>query len=231
MATPAVEFKGTSFTLSVIHLINNDMGDLAQSLSDKVAQAPAFFKSAPVVVNIDRVELDIDYNLLRETVEATGLLMVGVTGHNAPKQREKIQAAQLAVMSAGRAVMEPDSSNTVSSTPSPQLAQNPPKIVRSQIRSGQQIYAKDTDLVIIGSVSNGAEVIADGNIHIYGTLRGRAIAGASGQVGCGIFCQNLQAELVSIAGHYQLSDSLQDEWQRACSIELQEQHLKFVPLN
>jgi septum site-determining protein MinC len=81
-------------------------------------------------------------------------------------------------------------------------------LVKQTIRSGQQISAPDGDLIIIGSVSPGAEILAAGNIHIYGTLRGRALAGIKGDQKACIFCHNLQAELISIAGIYLLSDDI-----------------------
>ncbi|MCW8930406.1 MAG: septum site-determining protein MinC [Gammaproteobacteria bacterium] len=88
---------------------------------------------------------------------------------------------------------------------------NATKIVKQTIRSGQQIYAPGGDLVIIGSVSTGAEILADGNIHIYGTLRGRALAGVRGNQEAAIFCHSLQAELISIAGIYLLSEDIQED--------------------
>ncbi|WP_016787720.1 septum site-determining protein MinC, partial [Vibrio cyclitrophicus] len=111
---------------------------------------------------------------------------------------------------AGFAVM------TASKSPSQAPAKMAPiKVVRTPIRSGQQVYAKDGDLLILSHVSAGAEVIADGSIHIHGTLRGRAIAGASGQTEAKIICNDLQAELVSIAGNYWLSDQIDSEyWQK-----------------
>jgi septum site-determining protein MinC len=81
------------------------------------------------------------------------------------------------------------------------------------VRSGTQIYARGTDLVVTAAVSPGAELIADGNIHVYGALRGRALAGASGDKGARIFCSRLEAELVSIAGHYLVSDQLPPDQQ------------------
>ncbi|MFA0122884.1 septum site-determining protein MinC, partial [Vibrio sp. 10N.261.48.A2] len=111
---------------------------------------------------------------------------------------------------AGFAVM------TASKSPSQAPAKMAPiKVARTPIRSGQQVYAKDGDLLILSHVSAGAEVIADGSIHIHGTLRGRAIAGASGQTEAKIICNDLQAELVSIAGNYWLSDQIESEyWQK-----------------
>ena len=93
----------------------------------------------------------------------------------------------------------------------PQPTNRATKIVKQTIRSGQQIYAPGGDLVIIGSVSTGAEILADGNIHIYGTLRGRALAGVRGNQETAIFCHSLQAELISIAGIYLLSDDIQED--------------------
>jgi septum site-determining protein MinC len=79
-------------------------------------------------------------------------------------------------------------------------------MIYQPVRSGQQIYAKNADLIILSSVSHGAEIIADGSIHVYGALHGRAIAGAQGDQAARIFCKKLDAELISIAGIYLLSD-------------------------
>ena len=77
------------------------------------------------------------------------------------------------------------------------------------IRSGMQVYAKDTDLIVTASVSPGAELFADGNIHVYGPLRGRALAGVQGNMQARIFCRTLEAELVSIAGYYLTKEDMQ----------------------
>ena len=112
-----------------------------------------------------------------------------------------------------------------------QKAHIPAKVINTPVRSGQQIYAKDTDLIILSQVGQGAEVIADGNIHIYGTLRGRAIAGASGNKEARIFCQSLQAELVSIAGIYKVSDDLsEDQIGHSCQVGLKENNLHIDTL-
>ncbi|MDK7178607.1 septum site-determining protein MinC, partial [Micrococcus luteus] len=79
-------------------------------------------------------------------------------------------------------------------------------VLKRQLRSGQRVYARNADLIVIGAVSPGAEIIADGNIHVYGPLRGRAIAGARGNTAARIFTSHLDAELVAIAGIYRLID-------------------------
>jgi septum site-determining protein MinC len=91
--------------------------------------------------------------------------------------------------------------------------------VTQPVRSGTQIYVRGGDLVVTAPVSPGAEIMADGNIHVYGVLRGRALAGASGDVEARIFCSRLEAELVSIAGHYLVSDQLPPE-QRGSPVQI-----------
>ncbi|MCY1408448.1 Septum site-determining protein MinC [compost metagenome] len=90
--------------------------------------------------------------------------------------------------------------------PEPQV--KPTKIITSPVRGGQQIYAQGGDLVVVSSVSPGAELLADGNIHVYGPMRGRALAGIKGDHKARIFCQQLGAELLSIAGQYKVSEDL-----------------------
>ncbi|MGB3392303.1 MAG: septum site-determining protein MinC, partial [Stenotrophomonas sp.] len=97
--------------------------------------------------------------------------------------------------------------------PAPVAAATPAQPGRMQlatVRSGQQLYAENCDLTVISTVGAGAEVIADGSIHIYGTLRGRALAGAKGNEGARIFCRDFHAELVAIAGRYKVLDDIPD---------------------
>ncbi|WP_028025011.1 septum site-determining protein MinC [Enterovibrio calviensis] len=213
------ELKGSSFTLSVLHLLDDDLDSAMQVLSDKVNQAPAFFDGAPVVVDISRLHRQPDFSVLKATIEQTGMLVVGVTGC---KQNTYREAAKLA----GLAVMNPANQTRVNDP-----IQTPTKVVTTPIRSGQQVYAKNADLVVLNHVSAGAEIIADGSIHIYGVLRGRAIAGASGQKEAHIFCQNLQSELLSIAGTYWLSESIPEQYSaQPVKVSLKEDSLNIEPL-
>jgi septum site-determining protein MinC len=105
------------------------------------------------------------------------------------------------------------------------------KIVRTPVRSGQQVYASGGDLIVLAQVSAGAEILADGNIHVYAPLRGRALAGVRGNTDALIFCQSLEAELVSIAGQYKLSEDLQGLWwKKAAQISLQDEKLNIDEL-
>ncbi len=106
------------------------------------------------------------------------------------------------------------------------------KVVRQTIRSGQQIYAPGGDLIVIGSVSAGAEILADGNIHVYGSLRGRALAGVRGEQSAAIFCHSLQAELISITGIYLLSDDIPgDKLKGSVQISLQGEKLQIEAIS
>lgn len=108
--------------------------------------------------------------------------------------------------------------------PEPELTARPTLVVNTPVRTGQQVYAKNADLIVLGMVSEGAEVIADGNIHIYAPMRGRALAGESGDTNARIFMQSMQAELVSIAGIYRVfeQDLPPHLHKQAVRIELQE---------
>lgn len=206
------ELKGTTFTISVLHLSDGNPARIRQLLEAKVAQAPQFFNCAPLVLNVERLSEIPDFEQLRELVESEDFVLVGITGARDEAMKTAAKAAGLAVMVSGKsrktdpepAAPAPD---PVEAAPV-QAPMEPSKVHVGPVRSGQQIYAAGTSLVVLGSVSPGAEVIADDSIHIYGALRGRAIAGAKGNPLARIYCQQLQAELLSIAGTFQLSDAL-----------------------
>jgi len=103
--------------------------------------------------------------------------------------------------------------------------------VRQPVRSGQVIYARNADLVVLGPVNSGAQVIADGHIHVYGPLRGRALAGAQGMSDACVFCMSLEAELVSIAGQYMIFDEIPHA-QRGTRTQLsvEDGHFRIQPL-
>ncbi|WP_287145892.1 septum site-determining protein MinC [Aeromonas sp.] len=208
------ELKGTTFTISVLHISDGKPERIRQLLAAKVAQAPLFFNCAPLVINVERLADIPDFEQLKELVESEDFVLVGITGTQNEAMKTAAKAAGLAVMASGKsrkAEHPPEKTPIpapvveVNATPAPLV---PSKVHVGPVRSGQQLYAAGTSLVILGSVSPGAEVIADDSIHIYGALRGRAIAGAKGNTQARIYCQQLQAELLSIAGTFQLSDAL-----------------------
>ncbi|GKW41200.1 septum site-determining protein MinC [Pectobacterium parvum] len=206
MSQTPIELKGSSFTLSVVHLHDSQPEVIYQALQEKIEQAPAFLKNAPVVINVAALTAETDWIKLQQAISSTGLHVVGVSGCNDDELKKTIAQAGLPLLSEGKAqrrVVEP-----VAAVP----AAVKTKVINTPVRSGQQIYARNCDLIVTSSVSAGAEVIADGNIHIYGMMRGRALAGVSGDVQSQIFCTHLAAELVSIAGRYWLSDQIPEPY-------------------
>lgn len=214
------QLKGSLFTLSVLQLKNPDLGLLSQQLAEKIKLAPRFFNHAPIVIDLHEENLaieNIDFKELKKILTQNQLIPVGVRGGKQEAQN-KAEAAGFAIMSDTNQVMKKSVTETKTETPAEAEAsdkENPgvllgSKLITQPIRSGQQIYAQDADLVIVSSVSPGAELLADGNIHVYGTLRGRALAGINGNTRARIFCNRLEAELVSIAGQYKIFEDIQE---------------------
>jgi septum site-determining protein MinC len=121
--------------------------------------------------------------------------------------------------------------------PPPAVARTPlsphtgPVVVTQPVRSGQIVHAQHNDLVVLAPVNPGAQVIADGHLHVYATLRGRAVAGAQGLLGARIFCQKLEAELVAIAGAYVMADEIPSERRgKPAQIYLENGECRIAPL-
>ncbi|QEW31931.1 septum site-determining protein MinC [Erwinia billingiae] len=210
MSQTPIELKGSSFTLSVVHLHHADPDVVRQALQDKVNQAPAFLKNAPVVLNVASLTSEVNWRLMQQAVTSTGLHIVGVSGCKDEPLKRIITRAGLPLLSEGK-----EQKQAVEVIEPVKPAELPPvktRVINTPVRSGQQIYARNCDLIVTNSVSAGAELVADGNIHIYGMMRGRALAGASGDRDCQIFCTSLSAELVSIAGEYWMMDHIPAEF-------------------
>ncbi|MGK2946543.1 MAG: septum site-determining protein MinC [Candidatus Malihini olakiniferum] len=203
MSQTPIELKGKNFTLSVVHLYESKPEVIIQALQEKIEQAPAFLKNAPVVINVAALAAENDWLSIQHAIISTGLHVVGVSGCKDETFKKVIIKAGLPLLNEGKSPYRV--SETISF--SPVIAKT--KLITTPVRSGQQIYARDSDLIVLSSVSAGAEVIADGNIHIYGMMRGRVLAGVSGDVQSQIFCTHLAAELVSIAGRYWLGEKIQ----------------------
>ena len=137
--------------------------------------------------------------MLLASVQATGLAVLSKPSERALKIPIQESAKTLEAVIEERVVIEE------------RLVQRVSKVITRPVRSGQQIYAEGADLIVLAQVSEGAEVLADGHIHIYGSLRGRALAGVKGDVGARIFCQQFEAELVAIAGNFVLQEALPKE--------------------
>jgi septum site-determining protein MinC len=221
--TGAFGFKGNLLTLTVMHLYQADLDAIRQQLQTTVAKTPKFFVNMPIVLDLQHLAehpYPIDYMSILNLLRQNGLIPVGIS-NGTPEQLQAANLAGLGTLSqikkeapssaqaesTSATTTEQDSARSSSKAP-PQAHLPHTKIILNPIRSGQQVYAKGGDLIIIATVSAGAEVLADGNIHVYGTLRGRALAGVQGDKNARIFCHGLQAELISIAGQYKLQDNI-----------------------
>jgi septum site-determining protein MinC len=219
--------QGALFTVIVVRAGLLRDAEFALELAHQVERSPRFFRNAPVVLDLRGAE---GFTRPEEFVEARELLrrqtltLVGV--QNAlPAQLEAASAADLASFAptaaqpSGRraAATAAEAASAPAAAPAPEPPPEPPPrpaaapktmLVTEPVRSGTQLYARGTDLIVAAAASAGSELVADGNIHVYGALRGRALAGASGDRNARIFCSRLEAELVSIAGHYLVSEQL-----------------------
>lgn len=211
---PVFQLKGSMLAITVLELARNDLDALDRQLAAKVALAPNFFNNAPLVLALDKLPAGqgaIDLPGLMRVCRSHGLRTLAIRA----SRIEDIAAAiaiELPVLppsGARERSLEPlvdEAKKKPEKPPEPTI--KPTKIITTPVRGGQQIYAEGSDLVVISSVSPGAELLADGNIHVYGPMRGRALAGIKGDTKARIFCQQLTAELVSIAGRYKVSEDL-----------------------
>lgn len=224
------ELKGSLFTLTVLYLRRVDLEAIERHLAEKISQAPGFFTNAPVIVDLSplpKTTVSVDFAALYDRLRRHGMIPVGVRNGSIELQAAAIRAG-LPVLPEGRPQTVTTKTEAVESEPPPVYN----KIVTQPVRSGQQIYVPDGDLILMGTVSAGAEVLADGNIHVYGRLRGRALAGAKGNDEARIFCQSLEAELVSIAGRYRVIEELDESVRdRPVQMYLSENRLIIKPLS
>ncbi|QTC48056.1 septum site-determining protein MinC [Pantoea ananatis] len=232
MPQSPIEFKGSSFTLSVVHLHHHEPEVIRKALQDKIDQAPDFLKNAPVVLNVAALDAAVNWKQMQQAVSATGLRIVGVSGCKDEALKKMIARVGLPVLAEGKESHKREAPEPESKPVSTEALVAKTRIVNTPVRSGQQIYARNADLIVTSSVSAGAELVADGNIHIYGMMRGRALAGASGDRDCQIFCTNLAAELVSIAGEYWIMDQIPEAFfAKAARLCLQDGALTIQTLN
>lgn len=198
----AFNLKGSMLTLMLLQLHETNLTVISAQLRDKVAQAPGMFENTPLIIELSGLgdgQACIDWQALFQLCQSQGLCPIALSGGSVYWQAQTKDAG-IPWLSA------PFQHNKNNSNP-----HIPAKIVQQPVRSGQQIVAEG-DLIILSVVSPGAEILAGGNIHVYGALRGRALAGINGDEQARIFCQKLEAELVSISGQYQIRDELDERW-------------------
>ncbi len=209
----ALQIRGRALTAVALNLPGQPDQQFFEALDTRLRQTPLFFENAPLVLDLEQAEgLDSGPEMARLAAALRDRRLSVFAIQNAtPAQAAAGASVGLIALPGGRAVplervSRPDRQ------PEPAAEKEPPppanKLVTQPVRSGQMVFADRGDLVIVGSVSSGAEVIATGNIHVYGRLRGRALAGVNGDATARIFCHALDAELLAIAGLYRTSEHL-----------------------
>lgn len=203
-----------------------DVERLGAEMRDRVARAPKLFERAAVIVDFGALPGTPDAAsalALLDALRAAGVIPVALAYGSSDNERLAVELG-LPLLAKFRAQYESADANADANAPAPApkaaattaakapaASGEPGMIQTAPIRSGQQIYAEQRDLTILSTVGAGAEVIADGSIHIYGALRGRALAGARDNEKARIFCREFHAELVAIAGHYKVMEDIPAE--------------------
>jgi septum site-determining protein MinC len=217
----AFDLKGTMAPLTVLRLHSTDLALIERQLRVKIAQLPQLFVDAPVLLDLGALEDEgaaFPFGDLVTMLRSCKLVPVAVAhGPDAVRAR---------AVEAGLGMLQPAPSpraREATPAPAPDAPRSPaalsaaaaaaaahagPMVVTQPVRSGQVVYAQGNDLVVLAPVNPGAQVIADGHVHIYAPLRGRAVAGAQGLPSARIFCQKLEAELVAVSGAYVMADEI-----------------------
>ena len=219
-----IRLKGRSF-LALALSPELPFEDWLARLDDLASRSAGFFLRRPVVLDIDG--LDIDRSELRELVSQLGKRNVRIMGIEGA--RPSLLGADLPpAMTDGRPASDFEPSAAAEEATDPHVEEKavereevpadavvakamPSIIVTEPVRSGQSLFFPEGDVTVVGSVASGAEVVAGGSIHIYGTLRGRALAGTVGDASARIFCSKLEAELIAIDGFYKTAEDMEPD--------------------
>ncbi len=247
----ALDFKSATLYAVRVVLHSHDTAQLIEALEQRMRDAGSFFENEPVVIDAGQVEQTLDWAALTQALSSHNLHPVGVVAQGANLQAA--QACGLAAVDLANPAPRPASApvadqdvpvvappapgqqntgpSTLPAAASPEIAPAA-MVINRQLRSGQRIYARNTDLIVIGVVSQGAEIIADGNIHVYGPLRGKAMAGARGDTSARIFATQLDPELLAIAGVYRVIETRLDPslLNRPTIVQLDDDQLKITAL-
>lgn len=235
------EFKSATLPLIAVILKTSDLDLLAEALDAQLADSPDFFEQEPVVIDLSQLEesgdedaAEIDFDRLRQLLARHQTQPIAVRG-GTDEQHTAARAAGLSIAAMPVAPPARPPAPAEAPSPAPQIVREVPVpasgtlVIDRPLRSGQQVYARGGDVIVLDVVNFGAEVIADGHVHVYAPLRGKAIAGARGNTEARIFSTCMEAQLVAIAGIYRTSEVAlpADVQGRAAQVWLNEQKLVF----
>lgn len=211
----ALEFKGRMLSLTRARILDPDLAAISAQLRDFARQMPQAVQGMPIVLEAD---VPTDLGGVLAALREVGMQPVGVGDGPLAESARSWGLAVLPPEGAAKARPLSASEPAPAASPPPPPpqalvagARRPTRVISEPVRSGQQIYVADGDLVVTSTVSPGAEVVADGCVHIYGALRGRAIAGARGETTARVFCRRFEAELVAVAGVYAVAEQMQGD--------------------
>jgi septum site-determining protein MinC len=218
-----IRFRGRSYVAFVFSPAAPIVNWL-ELLDTTLARSPGFFAGKPVVLDLSALDLSTSAIAhLVKSIEARDIRILGIEGIDAERL-----SPQLPPLVTGGRTLAIQPVETKKPAPRPQQT----SLLLENVRSGQSIVFPDGDVTVLGSVSSGAEVVAGGSIHIYGTLRGRAMAGVNGNSAARIYCQRIEAELLAIDGYYQTADELDASLRsRPVQAWLDGETMRVTPLN
>lgn len=260
--TPVLDIKSATLYAVRVVLHSANLQELLEALDKRMLDADGFFDDETVVIDASAITEPPDWKALINALRQHKLRPIGVVGNAeilasaylAGLEAVELSSAAVRTSATKADVSEPFASETVNapaketaaapglsdvdtSTPAATVVSDtetaaPTMIIERPLRSGQRIYARNADLIVVGMVSQGAEVIADGNIHVYGPLRGKAMAGARGDTKARIFTTQLDPELLAIAGVYRVIEStLEPQFMnQAAIVQLEGDTLQIVPV-
>ncbi|WP_372740645.1 septum site-determining protein MinC [Neptunomonas sp.] len=233
MANVCFQMKGTAVTAVVMDLYDYSPDQFFEQLKQKIDSAPQFFNASPLVLNLASYDGELQAEQLHQVVGSCrelGLQPIAckAVGGKLASTVMRLGLASLPASNARATEIQVEPAQRVDEK-APVF--RPSKVITKPVRSGQQVYAEGADLILMAAVSEGAEVLADGHIHVYGPLRGRALAGVQGDTDARIFCRQMEAELVSIAGYFILNDKLREQcWKQAAHAFLEGESIQVVAL-
>lgn len=233
-SSPALELKGRMLSATRIRVLDADATAITQQLQELSHNMPQALKG---MLGVIESELALPLAPLLSQLRAAGIQPVAVTDGPLAAEAAAIGLAVVGKDARNRTDPAAAPATTAAPTPAPMPAATGPsrratRVITEPVRSGQQIYAEGADLVVLSAVSPGAEVIADGCVHVYGPLRGRALAGASGDESARVFSRRFEPELVAVAGVYAVAEQINKaKTGAAAQVMLVDGKLVIEPLN
>jgi septum site-determining protein MinC len=198
-----------------------------EEIDETLARSPGFFVGRPIVLDLSAVNLSHSaITHLISSLEARNIRVLGIEGADAAQLGPELPP----LLTGGRhCLIEQQETKKPEPEPKPQL---PSLLLERPVRSGQSVIFTEGDVTVLGSVSSGAEIVAGGSIHVYGSLRGRAMAGVNGNSAARIYCQRIEAELLAIDGYYQTAEDIDATLRnRPAQAWLDGDAMKITPLN